>query len=64
MPEKEEVDMPFFGKMMVTTKHVISLQNDRGTQYQAYINVQNVPQMEVGGILYFGGNLSQDQTLR
>ena len=41
LPEKEEVDVPFFGKMMVTTKHVISLQNHRGTQYQAYINVQN-----------------------
>ncbi len=41
LPEKEEVDVPFFGKMMVTKKHVISLQNDRGTQYQAYINVQN-----------------------
>lgn len=26
---------------MVTKNHVISLQNDRGTEYQAYINVQN-----------------------
>lgn len=33
--------MPFFGKMMVTKSHIISLKNDRGTQYQAYINVQN-----------------------
>lgn len=41
LPEKEEVDVPFFGRMMVTSKHVISLQNHRGTQYQAYINVQN-----------------------
>ena len=32
---------PFFGKMMVTKNHVISLQNDRGTEYQAYIDVQN-----------------------
>lgn len=40
-PEKEEVDVPFYGKMMVTKRHVISLQNDRGTEYQAYINVQN-----------------------
>ena len=27
--------------MMVTKNHVISLQNDRGTEYQAYISVQN-----------------------
>ena len=40
-PEKVEVDVPFFGKMMVTKSHVISLQNDRGTKYQAYIDVQN-----------------------
>ncbi len=41
MPEKVEVDVPFFGKRMVTKNHVISLQNDRGTEYQAYIDVQN-----------------------
>lgn len=41
LPEKEEIDVPFFGKMMVTKAHVISLRNDRGTQYQAYIDVQN-----------------------
>ena len=41
MPEKTEVDVPFFGKQMVTKNHVISLQNDRGTQYAAYISVQN-----------------------
>jgi len=41
MPEKIEKDIPYFGKMMVTENHVISLQNDRGTQYQAYIDVQN-----------------------
>ena len=35
------MDVPFFGKRMVTKNHVISLQNDRGTEYQAYINVQN-----------------------
>ncbi len=40
-PEKIEVDVPFFGTMSVTKNHVISLQNDRGTEYQAYINVQN-----------------------
>ena len=41
MPEKTEVDVPFFGKQMVTKNHVISLQNDRGTEYQASIDVQN-----------------------
>lgn len=40
-PEKVEVDVPFYGKQMVTKNHVISLMNDRGTEYQAYINVQN-----------------------
>jgi|LSPZ01.1.fsa_nt_gi biopolymer transport protein ExbD len=41
MPEKVEVDVPFFGNMMITKNHVISLQNDRGTSYQTYITVQN-----------------------
>ena len=27
--------------MLTTKNHVISLQNDRGTQYQKYIEVQN-----------------------
>lgn len=40
-PEKTEEDVPFFGKTMVSKKHVISLQNDRGTDYQSYISVQN-----------------------
>ena len=40
-PEKVEEDVPFFGKVMTAKKHVISLQNDRGTEYQAYISVQN-----------------------
>jgi biopolymer transport protein ExbD len=40
-PEKIEEDVPFFGKMQVTKKHVISLQSDRGTEYQTYISVQN-----------------------
>ncbi|MCK9159365.1 MAG: biopolymer transporter ExbD [Bacteroidaceae bacterium] len=40
-PEKVQKNIPFFGPMMVTDKHVISLQNDRGTSYQAYISVQN-----------------------
>ncbi|MBO7507228.1 MAG: biopolymer transporter ExbD [Paludibacteraceae bacterium] len=41
LPEKETVNIPFFGSPKITTKHVISLQNDRGTSYQAYIAVQN-----------------------
>ena len=42
LPEYEDKDIPFFGNMSVLTeKHVISLQNDRGTSYQAYIDVQN-----------------------
>lgn len=41
LPEKELVNVPFIGNRMVTTKHVISLQNDRGTSYKAYIAVQN-----------------------
>ena len=40
-PEKVEVDVPYFGKKMVSKNHVISLQSDRGTSYQAYIDVQN-----------------------
>ncbi len=41
LPEKETVDIAFFGPSRITSKHVISLQNDRGTSYQAYIAVQN-----------------------
>ncbi len=41
LPERVAKDIPFFGTTMITEKHVISLQNDRGTSYQAYINVQN-----------------------
>ncbi|MCQ2166005.1 MAG: biopolymer transporter ExbD [Bacteroidales bacterium] len=40
LPEKEEKDIEGFGPCMVS-KGVISLQNDRGTSYQAYIAVQN-----------------------
>lgn len=40
LPEKGEVDVPLFGPTMVS-KGVISLQNDRGSQYQAYLQVQN-----------------------
>ena len=41
MPEKELEDVPFFGPTMITKYHIISLQNDRGTRYQAYLDVQN-----------------------
>ena len=33
--------VPYFGTVNVTKKHVISLQNDRGTSYKTYIAVQN-----------------------
>ena len=41
LPLKEEVEIPFFGKVMITKQHLISLQCDRGTSYQRYIDVQN-----------------------
>ena len=40
LPEKEEKDIEGYGKYPVS-KGVISLQNDRGTSYHAYIAVQN-----------------------
>ncbi|MDR1092336.1 MAG: biopolymer transporter ExbD [Prevotella sp.] len=41
MPELIEVDVPYFGARKVSKNHVISLQNNRDTSYQAYIDVQN-----------------------
>jgi len=41
MPEKTQKNVDFFGTTLVNDKHVISLQNDRGSSYQAYISVQN-----------------------
>ena len=41
LPEKTSKDVDFFGPTMVTEKHVVSLQNDRSSSYQAYIDVQN-----------------------
>ncbi len=41
LPEKHPKELPYFGNVMVTENHVISLQNDRGATYQAYIDVQN-----------------------
>ena len=40
-PEKTQKNVEFFGPTFVNDKHVISLQNDRGSSYQAYISVQN-----------------------
>lgn len=40
LPEKVATEIEGFGTAMVS-KGVISLQNDRGTSYQAYIAVQN-----------------------
>lgn len=40
LPEKEQQFIEGYGNCMVS-KGIISLQNDRGTSYQAYISVQN-----------------------
>ena len=40
LPVKETVDIPLLGTMRVS-QGVISLQNDRGTSYDMYIQVQN-----------------------
>ena len=40
LPQKEEMEIEYFGVVPVS-KGVISLQNDRGTQYQMYLSVQN-----------------------
>ena len=41
MPEKHAKTLPFFGNVMITEKHVISVQNNVGTSYDAYFQVQN-----------------------
>ena len=41
LPERVPTEIPFFGSYPVTKYHVISLQNDRSTEYQAYVEVQN-----------------------
>ena len=40
LPEKEPIDVPYFGEVMVT-KGVISLRNDLDTKYGTYLAVQN-----------------------
>ena len=41
LPELRDTILPHLGHVRFTKNHVISLQNDRGTEYQAYIEVQN-----------------------
>lgn len=41
MPEKFAKNVPFFGNVMVTKNHVISLRCDRGSSYKEYLAVQN-----------------------
>ena len=41
LPEKTPKEIPFFGTQLITADHLISLQCDRGTTYQTYIDVQN-----------------------
>jgi len=41
LPEKTTVNIDLIGNIEITKDHVISLQNDVDTQYQAYIEVQN-----------------------
>ena len=42
LPEKTPKDIPFLGNVLTTAdNHIISLQCDRGTSYQTYIDVQN-----------------------
>lgn len=40
-PEKVAKEIPFFGTVQITEKHVVSLRCDRGSSYKAYIAVQN-----------------------
>lgn len=39
--KKHRKNIPLLGDCMITENHVISVQNDVGTSYQAYIDVQN-----------------------
>ena len=57
LPEKEPVQVPYFGEVMVT-KGVISLRNDLDTKYGTYIAVQNEL---VGAINELREELSQQQ---
>jgi len=41
MPEKKPLFVPEFQETLMQSKGIVSLQNDRGTSYKAYIAVQN-----------------------
>jgi biopolymer transport protein ExbD len=41
LPERFYTEVEFFGLIPITKNAVISLQTDRGTQYQVYLTVQN-----------------------
>ena len=41
LPERVQTDVEFFGTYPVTKFHIVSIQNDRQTEYQAYMDVQN-----------------------
>lgn len=41
MPKKTAVTIKYVGEIEITKQHVISLQNDRGTRYAVYLDVQN-----------------------
>lgn len=41
LPVKYRVTVPLIGEVEITKEHVISVQNDVDTKYQAYIDVQN-----------------------
>lgn len=41
LPVKYRVNVPLIGEVEITKEHVISVQNDVDTKYQAYIDVQN-----------------------
>jgi biopolymer transport protein ExbD len=47
LPVKEIMEIPYFGNYPVAKLAVISLQTDRGTQYQMYLSVQNELQAAV-----------------
>lgn len=41
LPEKHTVDIPLLGRCVTTSKHVISVQTDRQSSYEAYFKMQN-----------------------
>ncbi len=41
LPQKKVKHIDLLGDCEITDQHIISLQNDRGTSYEAYIEVQN-----------------------